>query len=92
MTTSRSLRGLDCFVEGNENELMNTNETNLYTPEIRAMLEEAIHHVLTGKGDPEVLRQIHEEAEKIRAEIYREHGLLDIGVPAIRELRDGDEA
>lgn len=71
---------------------MNTNQTNLYSPEVRAMLEEAIHHALTGKGDPEVLKKIHEEAEKIRAEIYQKHGTLDIGVPAIRELRDGEDA
>ena len=71
---------------------MNPSETHLFTPEVRAMLDEAIHHVLTGKGDPEVLRKIHEEAAKVRDEIYRKHGLLDIGVPAIRELRDGEDS
>ena len=37
--------------------------------------------------DPEVARRVHERAMKIRDEIFRRHGLVDIGVPAIRELR-----
>ena len=37
--------------------------------------------------DTEVARRVHERAQKIRSEIFRKHGLLDIGVPAIRELR-----
>jgi hypothetical protein len=28
--------------------------------------------------------------DRIREEIRRQHGVLDIGVPAIRALRDGD--
>jgi hypothetical protein len=71
---------------------MNIHETRLYPPEVRAMLDEAIHHALTGKGNPDVLKKIHLEAEKIRAEITKQHGLVDIGTPAIHELRDGDDA
>ena len=37
--------------------------------------------------DPEVARRVHERAVRIRDQIFRTHGLLDIGVPAIRELR-----
>ena len=37
--------------------------------------------------DPEVARRVHERAMKIRDEIFMRHGLVDIGVPAIRELR-----
>ena len=55
------------------------------------MLEEAIRHALTGEGDPDVLRRVRVHAEQIPEEIYRKHGLLDIGVPAIRALREGDE-
>jgi hypothetical protein len=36
---------------------------------------------------PEVRRRIHEEAQKISERLRRQYGLLDIGVPAIRELR-----
>jgi hypothetical protein len=36
---------------------------------------------------PEVARRIHEEAEKISERLRQQYGTLDIGVPAIRELR-----
>jgi hypothetical protein len=62
------------------------------TPElpadVRLMLDEAIRHAQTGEGDPAILRHIHDEAEKIKREAFEKHGLLDIGTPAIRELRD----
>lgn len=37
--------------------------------------------------DPEVAERVRERGRKIRDEIFRRHGLVDIGVPAIRELR-----
>jgi hypothetical protein len=37
--------------------------------------------------DPEVARRVHERAMKLRDEIHRRHGVVDIGTPAIRELR-----
>jgi hypothetical protein len=43
---------------------------------------------MTGKPlDPDVYRRIRERGERIRQEIFERHGLVDIGVPAIRELR-----
>lgn len=57
--------------------------------DVRLMLDEAIHHALTGEGDPALLQRIHDEAEKIKRQVFEKHGLLDIGTPAIRELRDG---
>jgi hypothetical protein len=60
-------------------------------PEVMADLEYAVQLVLTGKKDPEFSARVRAESEKIREEIFREHGLLDIGVPAIRALRDGEE-
>jgi hypothetical protein len=49
----------------------------------------AILDFLAGKPlDPDVARRIRERGDRIRDEIFRKHGLLDIGVPAIRELRD----
>ena len=46
-------------------------------------------HYLTGKPmDLEVVRRVHERAQRIREEArYRKHGFVDIAVPAIRELR-----
>jgi hypothetical protein len=57
-------------------------------PDVRFMLDEAIRHALTGEGDPAILRRIHDEAEKIKREVFEKHGLLDIGTPAVREFRD----
>jgi hypothetical protein len=36
---------------------------------------------------PEVARRVHERAERIRQEVLAKHGILNIGVPAVRELR-----
>ncbi len=51
------------------------------------MLDEALRHARTGKGDPKVLQRITEEADRIRKRVLKKHGVLDIGVPAIRALR-----
>jgi len=57
-------------------------------PDTQAVIEK----LMTGKPlDPETYRRIREEAARISEEVYRKHGLLDIGVPAIRALRDGDD-
>jgi hypothetical protein len=40
------------------------------------------------KVDPEVARRVRERAAKITEEVHRKHGVLNIAVPAIRELRD----
>jgi hypothetical protein len=48
--------------------------------------------VAAGQPVPsEVARRVHVRAERIRKEVLSNHGILDIGVPAIRELRDEDE-
>ncbi len=60
-------------------------------PDVLADLERAIEILMTGRRDPEFERRIHARSEEISQEIFRRHGLLDIGVPAIRALRDGDD-
>jgi hypothetical protein len=58
-------------------------------PELAADTQAVIDHLMTGKPlDPVVARRIRERGDLIREKIFREHGVLDIGVPAIRELRD----
>jgi len=37
--------------------------------------------------DPKVAQRVRDRGQQIRENIFRQHGLLDIGVPAIRELR-----
>ena len=56
------------------------------------MTEVARRAMSGGVQDPAFLRRIRERAESIRDEVFRKHGLLDIGAPAIRELRDNDDA
>lgn len=57
--------------------------------EVMADLEKAARSAAVGQApDPEFAQRIAAEAEKVREEVRRKHGILDIGVPAIRELRD----
>ena len=53
-------------------------------------MERATELAVSGKKDLEFERRVQAEAKKIREEIFKKHGLLDIGVHAIRELRDGE--
>ena len=57
-------------------------------PEVMAELEEAAHLALAGVRDPEAMRRACERMDHMREEVRKKHGLLDIGVPAIRQLRD----
>ena len=66
---------------------MSTESINEYPPDVRAELEEAIRVAMSGVRDPEAMRLACERMDRMREEIRRKHGILDIGVPAIRELR-----
>ena len=57
------------------------------TPELEAEFEEAVRQAMSAKRDPEAMRRAAERMDRMREETYRQYGLLDIGVPAIRELR-----
>jgi hypothetical protein len=70
---------------------MTATESHDIPPEIKAAMEEAVRYAVTGKADPSTLRRIREDADRVREEVFRKHGVLDIGVPAIRELRDSEE-
>jgi hypothetical protein len=56
--------------------------------ELMAELQAAADRAAKGVRDPAAMRQASDEMDRIREEIRREHGVLDIGGPAIRELRD----
>jgi hypothetical protein len=56
--------------------------------EVLADMKRATDLALSGKKDREFEQRVQAEAKRIRAEILRKHGFLDIGVFAIRELRD----
>jgi len=54
------------------------------SPETQAVVES----LASGKPvDPEIAKRIHEKARTIKDRVFREQGLVDLGVPAIREFR-----
>jgi hypothetical protein len=65
-----------------------TATTSGLPPDVEADAQAVIDSLTSGKPlDPGVARRVHERAQGIREEIYQQHGLLDLGVPLIRELR-----
>ena len=62
--------------------------THWIAPELVAEFDAAVSRVAAGVRDPEAMRRASERMDRMREEIYKRHGLLDIGVPGIRELRD----
>ena len=56
-------------------------------------LEEVYRLYAEGKRvtDPDLIRRIRERSEAARRAVFECNGLLDIAVPSIRALRDGDE-
>jgi len=53
-----------------------------------AQLQDAADKAAKGIRDPEEAKKACEEIDRIREQIKAKHGVLDIGVQAIRELRD----
>lgn len=59
-------------------------------PDLRVQADEAavMQAYQTGTPvDPDVAHRVQERSRLIREEVLRKHGLVDIAVPAIRELR-----
>ena len=72
---------------------MNTIDEVLTLADLEADTQAVMESLATGKPlEPAIARRIRERSDRIREETYAKHGVLDIGVPAIRALRDGDEA
>ena len=64
-------------------------ESNGIPPDIMADVQTVADAVAAGKPvPPDVARRVRERAQAIRDELFHKYGVLDIGVPAIRELRD----
>jgi hypothetical protein len=59
-------------------------------PQVMAELQAAADRAAKGIRDPESMANACKRMDRVREEIRRQHGILDIGVPAIRELRDGE--
>jgi hypothetical protein len=60
------------------------------TPELLAEMQEAVRVAFSNVRDPEAMKRACERMDRISEEIRKEHGLLDIAVPSIRELRDSE--
>jgi hypothetical protein len=76
--------GIDVLTQNAEDICMKTIEQT----ELDADTQAVIEHAMTGKPlDPEIARRVRAEGEKVRQEIFAKHGLVDIAVTAIRELR-----
>ena len=57
-------------------------------PDLAADAQAVIDSIMSGKPlDAEVARRIRQRGDRIRDEILRTHGVQDIGVGLIRELR-----
>ena len=67
---------------------MKTSENNLIPPELAIEMQEAVGNAVKGVRDSQRIKRARESMDRIREEIRKEHGVLDIGVAAIRELRD----
>ncbi|MFI5460322.1 MAG: hypothetical protein ACHRXM_33310 [Isosphaerales bacterium] len=59
-------------------------------PEEMADMEEVIRLISAGKSvtDPALLKRIYERSEKVRREMFEKHGVTNIAVDLIREVRD----
>jgi hypothetical protein len=67
---------------------LNSPKNEFVEPSVRADAEAVMQAFLAGRPvDPDVAHRVQERSRFIREEILRNHGLVDIGVPAIRELR-----
>ena len=70
---------------------MTKNDSNsIISSEIMSELQAAADRAAKGIRDPVTMSKACERMDKLREEIRKKHGILDIGVPAIRELRDGE--
>lgn len=68
---------------------IDTTSTGQIAPDVFADGEAVIEAIAAGRRpSADVLKRVRERAAKITDEIRRKHGILDIGVPAIREFRD----
>jgi hypothetical protein len=57
---------------------------------LMAELQDAAARAAKGLRDPETMRQACERMDRISEQIRQRHGVLDIGTPAIRELREAE--
>jgi len=81
-------------VDGNElpieNGFMNAINQSKIPADLMAELQLAAERAAHGIRSTEEMRQACEHMDRLAEEVRRQHGILDIGVPAIRQLRDSE--
>lgn len=66
-----------------------TIPTHLIPPDLLADGEAVVAAVMAGKKpDSDLVQRVRVRAAKITADTKEKHGILNIGTPVIRELRD----
>jgi hypothetical protein len=68
-----------------------TEDSPRITPEMMIELQDAIERAMKGSRDAEAMRRACERMDRTREGICRRTGLLDLAVPTIRALRDGED-
>jgi hypothetical protein len=69
---------------------MKTIDTSTIPAELMGELQVAADKAAKGIRDPEAMRKASEDMDRLSEEIRKKHGVLEIGVAAIRELREGE--
>ena len=62
--------------------------TTLDTTDAKRELAEALERSRMGTRDPEAIQKMRERMNRRREAIFQKHGVLDIAVELIREVRD----
>jgi hypothetical protein len=89
---------LTAFGDLRQDDVMSTGAMKATPPiaelvptELDADTSAIIDRLTTGRPlDPATYASIRREADRVRDEVFRRHGVLDIGVPAIREIRESE--
>jgi hypothetical protein len=80
---------LELWISVVEYGSMKNDEKNGVLRGLKTDVQAVADHLASGKPlNPEVIRRIRQESARIQEKIRRRQGLVDIAVPAIRELRD----
>jgi len=74
------------------NSVMNSAEKKAtgIPADLMAELQRAADRAAKGVRDPEAMRQACERMDRISEEVYKKNGVLDVGTPAIRALREAE--
>jgi hypothetical protein len=67
---------------------MDTKNQSVIPADMLAELHQAAERAAAGVRDPEAMRRACERMDRMREELRRQHGDLNVAVDLIREVRD----